>query len=306
MCGCRSLVVLGALLLTGQFDVASVKPSVAVPMVGAEQRSGGPGVTCRRRWKTYRTRFEMSCLTLPELIAYAYRVDVDRVSGPAWLNGYGAPRFDIVATFPERQRNWVPEMLQALLAERFKLAVHRERRVHEVLALVIAKGGLKAKASPRGEHREVDSSSGTDVRNFGGELAELDERTLRSPAMGTVHLRDIPGGLHIEAPDTTFEGLAGLLTTLTVSDVPTVDMTERDGRYQIALDVSWQEVLASRSAADPLAGPRDDPAHDSEVAFAQVEQFRRSLHQLGLELERRKGVVDTIVVDRVERTPVAN
>src|SRR5205814_5568237 len=55
-------------------------------------------------------------------------------------------RFDILAKMPEgATKEQVPEMLQALLAERFQLKVHRENREQSIYALVVGKGGPKLK-----------------------------------------------------------------------------------------------------------------------------------------------------------------
>jgi uncharacterized protein (TIGR03435 family) len=54
--------------------------------------------------------------------------------------------FDIQAKLPPgASEDQVPEMLQALLADRFKLTIHREHKDQTVLALVVAKAGLKVK-----------------------------------------------------------------------------------------------------------------------------------------------------------------
>jgi uncharacterized protein (TIGR03435 family) len=78
-------------------------------------------------------------LTLKELIMVAYTVQPDLVTGgPPWL---ASERFDVAAKAPPA----TPEtkliaMLQRLLADRFKLAIHRENKVMPVYALVVAKG----------------------------------------------------------------------------------------------------------------------------------------------------------------------
>ena len=57
-------------------------------------------------------------------------------------------RFDIAARLPEgATKDDVPEMLRALLVERFKLAAHREKSEQPVLGLVVGKGGPKLKES---------------------------------------------------------------------------------------------------------------------------------------------------------------
>ncbi len=69
--------------------------------------------------------------------------------------GPGATRFDIAAKIPKgAAADKVPEMVQALLADRFGLTVHRGTTVQPIYALVVAKGGLKleragAAAAPR-------------------------------------------------------------------------------------------------------------------------------------------------------------
>jgi uncharacterized protein (TIGR03435 family) len=120
------------------FEVASVKPNKSGRMAGSTSRSGGQLV------------FENT--SLRECIAIAYGVAVDReyaLSGPAWL---GSERYDIVAKVPaEIPREQVLRMLQALLADRFQLRLHRERRDLRVYSLTIARTGTKLKAVPVGE-----------------------------------------------------------------------------------------------------------------------------------------------------------
>ena len=71
-------------------------------------------------------RYEVRQATLMDLIRTAYTVDADTIFGPPWLD---ADRFDIAAkapasTSPEAARL----MLRSLLADRFQLAVHEDRR----------------------------------------------------------------------------------------------------------------------------------------------------------------------------------
>ena len=53
-------------------------------------------------------------------------------------------------------------MLQALLEDRFKLAVHRETKNQQVLALVVAKGGPKLESGQRPSSTDRGQSPGTD------------------------------------------------------------------------------------------------------------------------------------------------
>jgi uncharacterized protein (TIGR03435 family) len=84
--------------------------------------------------------------SLMQLIGRAYRVEFFQVAGPGWL---GAVRFDIVAKLPDgASPDQAPEMLQTMLEERFKLAVHREQREFSIYALIVGKDGLKLKRPP--------------------------------------------------------------------------------------------------------------------------------------------------------------
>src|SRR5947199_7819486 len=75
----------------------------------------------------------------------SYRLKYYQVIAPDSL---GSDRFNIAAKLPAgATRDQVPEMLQSLLADRFKLKPHREPRDFPVYALIIGKGGLKIKES---------------------------------------------------------------------------------------------------------------------------------------------------------------
>lgn len=57
--------------------------------------------------------------------------------------------FEIEATLPPgRSREQVPEMLQTMLADRFKLAYHRETREYRVKVLTVGKSGMKLTRLP--------------------------------------------------------------------------------------------------------------------------------------------------------------
>lgn len=117
------------------FEVASVKLNKSGRNPGSTSRSGGQLV------------FENT--SLRECIAIAYGISADRdyaISGPAWIS---SERYDIVAKVPaETPRPQVLRMLQALLAERFQLRLHRESKELRVYLLTVGRGGAKLKAVP--------------------------------------------------------------------------------------------------------------------------------------------------------------
>ena len=76
-------------------------------------------------------------------MAGLYKVELYQISGPDWIT---TSRFDVQATLPAgATKAQIPEMLQALLADRFGLTLHREPKEQSVYALLIGKGGPKLK-----------------------------------------------------------------------------------------------------------------------------------------------------------------
>ncbi|MBZ5601510.1 MAG: TIGR03435 family protein [Acidobacteriia bacterium] len=114
------------------FEVASIKPG------DASRRHGFPMLAGARVVATN--------VTAKTLIEIAYDVRKPQVSGgPNWLDSEG---FDIEAKSARSLSG--PQMrlmLQSLLADRFKLTLHRETREQPVYDLVVAKGGPKLKAA---------------------------------------------------------------------------------------------------------------------------------------------------------------
>jgi uncharacterized protein (TIGR03435 family) len=90
-------------------------------------------------------RVTLRYVTMRMLITIAYKKEIIRneflSGGPNWID---SDHFDVTAKGPpgapmETERL----MMQALLAERFHLQIHREQRPTEVYSLVVAKGGPK-------------------------------------------------------------------------------------------------------------------------------------------------------------------
>jgi uncharacterized protein (TIGR03435 family) len=118
------------------FDVASVRVSTAPPPRGPEMMHGGgekieanPGSLIMRN-----VRFA-SC------VQWAYNVQDYQVTGPGWIQ---SQRYDIAAKAAgDAKEEQLRLMLQALLADRFKLECHKESKVIPLYALVVGKGGHK-------------------------------------------------------------------------------------------------------------------------------------------------------------------
>jgi uncharacterized protein (TIGR03435 family) len=140
------LALLMAMALFGQsstgtsvFEAASVKPNKSATRPGLQFLPGG--------------RFTATNMPLFMLIASAYDVPIQSVrlsGGPDWIR---SERYDIEATAgsgavpaglsTKARENKTRLMLQALLADRFKLTIRREAKDLPVYAVVVGKNGPK-------------------------------------------------------------------------------------------------------------------------------------------------------------------
>jgi uncharacterized protein (TIGR03435 family) len=138
-----SCVLLAQETATLAFDVASVKPN----------RTGEGNTHVGHNGGT----LTVTNATLKYCILRAYGVADAQVSGPAWLD---TERYDIVAKAAADATNDQHQLrLRTLLAERFKLAVHREAKEASVYALVVMKNGPKIKKEALGNGGDGDIAS---------------------------------------------------------------------------------------------------------------------------------------------------
>jgi uncharacterized protein (TIGR03435 family) len=246
-------------------------------------------------------------MSLEELIRVAFRVKPYQVSGPDWM---ASVRFDVLAKLPEgASAEQVPEMLQALLAERFKLTVHRESKEHAVYALVVGKNGPKLKeAAP-----DADTPAATDDANPQVHVNGRGENmsvSISGGQIGTAHMSMGPNGtMRLEAPKMNMAALADSLSRF--FDRPVVDLTELKGSYQVALDLSMDDLRnAARNAGfmgPGMGGGRDGARPEADAASDPTgTSIFAAVQQLGLKLEPRKTPVDLVVIDHLEKTPTEN
>ena len=297
------------------FDAASVRPSPA-----PDQTTMQAGLIAGRQPNWVRvdgTRATFNYESLNDLIAYAYKLRPYEINGPEWLV---TDRFDIAARLPDgTTKDDVPEMLRALLVERFKLATHREMQEQPVLGLVVAKSGPKLKEStatpeaidenaplqpgesrmntPNGPMRLMKNADGSTTYNMG--------------ARGTFTLKfdNETRSMHMEASTITMKGFAVMMNTLGGGGGrQIVDMTGLRGMYQAAVDFSLMDLLSSLSAQGidiprrPGGGSSGTEATDPEGGATVAA----ALEKLGLKLEKSRAKVDRLVVDHVEKSPTEN
>lgn len=239
------------------YDVVSVKPN----------KTGGGMIRVNQGTDMYSGTNVM----LKMLVRYAYDLTTeDQISG---LSGpLASEHFDVeakmdaetVAALKKMSKDESDvarrQMMQAMLAERFKLIVHHERKELGMYDLVIAKGGAKlqpateVEGAPKGGDGKPQPKGSMMVRN------------------GQLTGEGIP-----------VANLAMFLAQTLHKQV--VDKTGLTGNYDMSL--KWQPEDQSPESHDATGGEQ------APSIFTAVQE------QLGLKLDPTKGLVDTIVVDRV-------
>jgi uncharacterized protein (TIGR03435 family) len=237
--------------------------------------SGGPGSK-----DPGRVSFEN--VGLGFVIGTAYDVKYYQVSGPDWLD---TERFDIVVKLPEAttKENY-RLMLQNLLAERFKLTLHRSTKEMPIYALIVAKNGPKLKQAAPNPPPDANDAADKASGGGGGKLA-ADGYPAPRPGMT---IMSTPAGPRARLSNKEhMEWLAGMLSGQLGR--PVIDATGLTGEYDISL--YWIPQRPDSIAADDPSGPD---------LFAALQQ------QLGLKLEPKKGPIEVLIIDHAERTPTAN
>jgi uncharacterized protein (TIGR03435 family) len=306
------------------FEVATIKPAapldrmkIAAGIQAGQMPRLGPHVD--------RGRAEYTYMSLKDLIAMAYKVKPYQITGPDWI---GSERFDIVAKMPDgASKDDASKMLQALLEDRFKLAVHRDNQEHPVLALVVGKKGPKMKESPTAAEA-IDENAPLKPGEMSTDSAEGPIRvtvgkggsaTVNMGVKGTLSYRVDPAtqSLHMEGSKVTMAGFADMLSRFSQmtggGGRQVVDMTGLKGNYEVALDFSMADLMNMARAAGvdiPAAAAGGGAAGASPAAAASDPGGSSSLfaavQALGLKLEQRKAAVEQIVIDHMEKSPTEN
>jgi uncharacterized protein (TIGR03435 family) len=287
------------------FEVASVKP--AAPITGNRIQvmlRGGPG-------SSDPGQITYTNVTVKNVLTQAYGVKGFQISGPGWLD---SGRYDIVAKLPRgATKAEFMAMLQNLLAERFKLTLHREKKDLQMYALVVGKNGPKLKelaqeAAPK-EGGPVDGPAAT----MGKLTMGRDGFPVLPAAMagrGGMAMTMMNGNARMTANGQTMAGLAEMLSGQL--DLPVVDMTGLTGKYDYTLYFAPEGLAGMRlpGGLPPPPPPGEAgggmPAASAPDAQSNPNLFTALQEQLGLKLEQRKGPVELLVIDHLERAPIEN
>ena len=264
-----------------EFEVASVRPFSIT-------QTDGP-VTLGARIDGAQVR--MTGLTMRDFLSSAYRVKLYQISGPDWM---ATERYDINAKLPAGvSPEKLPEMLQSLLADRFGLRVHRDKKEMPVYALLVGKPPLRLKDSvidPNAPPPTAVQVTGT------GSAAGV------AVNMGNGSSYSLGAG-KFEAKKVNAAGMAAVLERFT--DRPVMDLTELKGTYDFEFPVTPEDMQTLMIHAAVNAGVQlppqalrllDNGGNPLEIAAEYV----------GLKLDSRKMPVEIIVIDQIQKTPTDN
>ena len=273
-----------------EFEVAAIRPSTLGIQTAPKQQISGD-------------RVEYANITLSRLIAAAYEVGPRQVVCPDWLR---KQFFNVSCKMPAGSRKEdAPLMLQSLLAERFRLAIHREPREVQVLTLMVAKDGLRLRELPAddGEPKEGPPAQNSQATPSAKKLLWRDIYAM--PAR--VGLDFANGMVYFEALKTTMGSLAKSLTVSHLaSDDVIVDTTGLTGRYDVSFNCPSTLFGFGASGASSSTSSTPGPAEAASSPEDRLEVVRRAMKPLGLDLQRRKVAIPHVIVDHVEKTPTEN
>lgn len=261
------------------FEVASIRPTapdqndvvVGVRITGAQIRIS--------RWP------------LKEYLSMAYRIRPQQISGPDSLLAL----WDISATIPAGvSQDKVPEMLQGLLADRFQIEAHMEKREFPVYALEVGKEGLKIKetapdptaAGPVASN--VQGTGGNNVVTLNG-----DDGSSFTLANNRVEVRRM-----------TMERFASLVTRFL--DRPVIDFTGLKGAYDLTLDIAPEDHTAMMIRAAVSQGVQLPPQALQAMNLGSLNPLKPGMEKAGFRLDARNAPLDFLVIDSISKTPTEN
>jgi uncharacterized protein (TIGR03435 family) len=245
------------------FEVASVRPNNSNEARGRFRLQPGG-------------RVEIVNMPISHLISFAYPMTgfYRHVGGPQWIN---QDRFDIVAKLEGDPRQLVLAM-RSLLAERFKLKVHKEARTLDVYTLELIKPGAPPNATLK--PTTLDCSENTQVS--------------ATPTAPPCRVQLTMG--RIRASGSTMETFANEGLAPQVGRV-VIDKTGITGRYDFELAFAPEPPVIRLPGLNDPSAPPPDPNGPS--IFTALKE------SMGMKLVAGNAPVDVVVIDSVEH-PVPN
>jgi len=235
-------------------------------------------------------RYQVRNATMVDLIRAAYNFDADKIlGGPNWIE---LDRFDVTAKMPEGTKpDERRQMLQALLAERFKLVVHKDTKPLPAWSLSAGKK-LQIKQTEAPAENAKPEDIGCKPQSQPAGSGQPISRVMMSSSSGQVITFDLgPGGtVRYTCRSVTMAEFADALRGMWAANLnqkPLLNDTGLEGRWSFDLTYTGGFVP-----------PADTGGHITILDAVDK--------QLGLKLEEKQVPTPVLVVDSVNRKPSEN
>ena len=300
------------------FDVASIKPAEMPTMMGGRGvmrkmgPTGGPGSK-----DPGRITYPMT--TVRNLMMIAYDVKSYQISGPPTID---SERFEVKATMPpDTSKENFKIMLQNLLAERFLLKLYKETKELPMYSLTVGKKGPKLKEASEAPPPEAEAAPmplpPPGQMKMGPDGFPI--MPLPGGGRGGLFMMMMPNRARLMAQRQTMKDLCDRLSMML--DKPVTDATGLTAKYDFTLTYlpegmnSGMGVMmmgpppppppggSGGGAASGGGGAGPDKAPEVETP---PDLFSAIQAQLGLKLDAKKGPVEMLVIEHVEKGPTAN
>lgn len=270
------------------FDVASIKPDTAAQ----SQQTVHSNIPLGPMDMYAPTGGRLDAANYPLLVYmdFAYKLTSFQIQDlvkqlPKWAN---TDRYDIQAKAESGNptKDQIRLMMQALLAERFKLAVHYETKQMPVMALVLDKPGklgphLRAHVEDVPCTTALVPPSAAAPPTIAGGYPESCGALIAYPVSGRAHVAGRNMDIQVVANQ-----LTGLVNGI---DRPILDKTGLTGKYDFFFEFMPQ-------FNGPLPPGTDFQTDETAPPFQEALK-----KDLGLKLESQTGPVDVLVIDHVEQ-----
>jgi uncharacterized protein (TIGR03435 family) len=269
------------------FEVASVKQNKSGTPPSGDRPRSNVSLDVGPAFRPNGGLFSATNLTVYACMIFAYKITGSeflllRPQLPKWVN---TERFDIQARASGTPtKDQMRLMMQALLADRFKLLIHREARQVPVFAFVTIK---QEKTGPRLQPHPDDTSCSdapqppatpaTSSAMFPAVCGAVVGMTPTLPGLARFGGRNLPIAEIVE----TLVGYANL-------ERPAVNATNLGGTFDFTIE--WMPQSSGPPASDGA-----DQSVDARPVF--LDALR---DQLGLKLEPRTGTINVFKLDHIE------
>ncbi len=207
---------------------------------------------------------------LQYVVGYAYRMQPFRIQGPV-PGSANIYRFD-VATDEKASEDQIRMMFRSLLAERFKMVSHTAEKEVEGYALTVGKGGMKIK-----ETRTEDPAPPLPETFRGGKSS----------------LSDFDGIVAATIPEAGVISIVGRRVTM---------FQLCESLQRVMETAVWDDTgLKGTYYFEMRYGREDNPTLTDLPTLPEVLQ-----RTMGLKLEKRKGPIEMLVVESIEKVPTEN